>query len=73
MLTNSSLILNPFILPEVKDFSNLKPYDIINSGKLSQSEILIPYLSPRASFDFFLISQAFRSTKKLTYANCQVA
>jgi hypothetical protein len=29
ILTNSSLILILFILPEAKDFSNLKPCDII--------------------------------------------
>jgi len=36
MLTNFSLILGPFILPEVLDFSNLKTCDIINSGKLRE-------------------------------------
>ena len=39
MLTNSSLSLNLSMLPEVKDFSNLKPCDILNSGKLSEPEI----------------------------------
>jgi len=39
MLTYSSLILDPFILPEVKDFSNLKPCDIFNSGRLSEPDI----------------------------------
>ena len=39
MLTNSSLILILFILPEVKDFTNLKPCDILNLGGLSDPEI----------------------------------
>ncbi len=39
MLTNSSLILGLFILPEVKDFNNLKICDILTSDKLSEPEI----------------------------------
>ena len=38
MLINSSLILILFILPEVKDFSNRKPCDIINLGRSSEPE-----------------------------------
>jgi len=39
MLINSSPILILFILPEMKDFSNLKPCDIINYGWLREPEI----------------------------------
>ncbi len=40
MLTSSSLILILFILPEVKDSSNLKPCDILNSVISSRPGIL---------------------------------
>ena len=39
MRSNPSLILILFILPEVKDFSNLKPCDIIDSGRLIEPGI----------------------------------
>jgi len=37
MLTNCSLVLILFILPEVEDFSNLKPCDILSPGRSSES------------------------------------
>jgi hypothetical protein len=37
--TSFSLILSPFLIPEVKDFNNIKRCDILNSDKLSEPEI----------------------------------
>ena len=39
MLTYSSLILGSFILPKVKDFSNLKPCDILIPGRFGEPNI----------------------------------
>jgi hypothetical protein len=56
MRNNSSLILILFILPEVEDFSNLKPFDIINSGRSSDPEVLIPYLRSGICFGILRLS-----------------
>jgi len=39
ILTNYSLISHLFILPEVKEFSNLNPCDVLNSDRSSEPEI----------------------------------
>ena len=39
MLTNSTPILDPFILPEIKHISKIKKCDILNSAISSKAEI----------------------------------
>ena len=46
MLTKSNLILDPFILPEIKHISKIRDCDILNSDKLSEPEISQAYTWP---------------------------
>ena len=56
MLTNSRLILTLFILPEVKDTSNPRSCDIINSDRLSDPEISNSVSQYLMLLDWLLIS-----------------
>ena len=61
MLTYSSLIFDPFNLPEVKDFSNLKPCDILNSGRLNEPEISDSVYELTMNYRYLPYSSGFRS------------
>ena len=65
MRNSSSLISTLFILPEVKDFSKLKDYDIINSGRLSEAEISDSLYELTMNFRDLLFRSGFRYIKNV--------